>query len=151
MKEHIMIEATESGYIFRCDHCKKLQRVKAGKNIFNEAITAFTHAHGDCKSKVDGRGKTTPLLRPHTPCVVCGLEFGKGEGKVPLYRDGELRPFYAHPECAGKVVGYEVGHHNIVGRGAGEWLYFWRGACGSARNKAEAGDALFELIKESGL
>ena len=153
MIEHITIEATESGYIFRCDHCKKLQRVKAGKNIFNEAITTFTHSHAGCQPKVDGRGKTTPLLRPNTPCVVCGLEFGTGEGKVPLYRVDQLNPAYAHLECADKVLGYEVGHHNIVVRGAGEWLYFWRGGCGVARNKAKAVrllDALCERMITNG-
>jgi hypothetical protein len=138
MNEHITIQATESGYLFKCTHCKKLQRVKSGKGNFNEAVTAFTHTHAGCKPKVDGRGKTTPLLRKHTPCVVCGLEFGEGEGKVPLYRDGELYPAYAHLECADKVLGYHIGHHNIVVMGAGEWLYFWRGGCGEARNKADA-------------
>lgn len=135
--EHITIQATESGYIFKCDHCKKLQRVKSGKGIFNEAITTFTHAHEGCEPKTDGRGKTTPLLR-YASCLVCGLVLDKNGGKVPLYCDGELRPFYAHFECADKVVGYEVGHHNIVVRAIGEWLYFWRGECGEARNKAEA-------------
>jgi len=151
MIEHITIEATESGYKFKCAHCKKLQRVKSGKNIFNEAITTFTHVHEGCQPKVDGRGKTTPLLRPNTPCLVCGLEFGAGVGKVPLYRDDELKPFYTHLECADKVIGYEGGHHNIVIRGAGEWLYFWRGECGEARNKHEAGEALFALMAEAGL
>jgi hypothetical protein len=138
MNEHITIQATESGYLFKCTHCKKLQRVKSGKGNFNEAVTAFTHTHEGCKPKADGRGKTTPLLRPNTPCLVCGLEFGKGEGKVPLYRDDELKPFYAHLECAGKVVGYHVGHHNVIVASKGEWLCFWRGRYGAARNKAEA-------------
>ena len=127
-------------------HCNRTQRLQAktALSVFNSAIASFSRSHEQCQPKADKRGKSLPF-KVDSPCLVCGLEFADGEGKVPLYCDDELRPYYAHLGCADKVTGYLIGHHNIAVRGAGEWLYFWRGECGTARNKAEAGLLLDEL------
>lgn len=172
MIDHITTKATEQGYLFKCSHCNKSQRLRAktALNIFNKTFIDFSNDHKYCQPKVDGRGKyAPPPCDAH--CLICGYKFSEQQGKVPLYRFGELSPSYAHLSCAGgvdyalfvvkgkeewlysfdasKVTGYEIGHHNLIVQGAWEWLYFWQGRCGSARNKAEAMQALENLRNQA--
>lgn len=160
ISSHVIVTNNGQGKALKCLHCDKFSRLKLKKGLMNFAkeLAEFERIHQYCKPKIDGRGKQ--LANPSEPkphCLICGKEFEQGEGKVPLYRNDQLSPAYGCVRCVGVqdyavidssewlyswvytgAADYQVGHHNIVVRSECEWLYFWRGECGVARNKAEA-------------
>lgn len=157
MNNHIITTKNGQGKQLKCLNCNGRSRLKlkGGLMTFATELASFERIHADCLPKVDGRAKQGKpeqvIISKAILCEVCAKIISKSDGKIPLWRADSLKPFYCHVGCEGGVTGYQVGHRNLIVQSEGEWLYFWRGACGSARNKHEAGEALFELIKESGL
>lgn len=155
MNEHIITVKHGQGKALKCLHCGTSVRLKLKKGLMNFAkeLADFSRVHADCKPKPDGRAlryaKPKPPAESPPCCLICGNEFKPMDGKIPLYRHDQLSPAYSHVECYGNVIGgYQVGHHNLIVHSTSEWLYFWQGECGVARNRAEAKRALSELCNK---
>lgn len=162
---HIITTKNGQGKALKCLHCNRFSRLKLKKGLMNYAkeLADFERIHQYCQPQADGRGlryakPTQPVIGEAILCEGCNKVIEKGDAKIPLYRTNRLNPIYTHPDCldeliafVGKWVNYRIGHHNLVVQSECEWLYFWQGRCGSARNKAEAGRLLGELSEGVGL
>lgn len=157
MSNRIITTKNGQGKQLKCLNCDGRSRLKlkGGLMTFATELASFERIHADCQPKIDGRARRGKpeqvIIGKAILCEVCAKICSKSDGKVPLWRADSLKPFYCHVECEGKAQGYQVGHHNIIMRAKGEWLYWWRGEYGTARSKAAAGDALFALMAEDGL